>query len=94
MFSSEDFREASISPSSLTASGGVFDDCFFGLVGRVFSPKPWPDAERDHDVVGVQRVRGMRGDRVKAETGEIDSDAAMAAVRVTDTMGESFFYEL
>ena len=91
MFSWEDFREVSISLSSSTSSGGVFEDCFFGLVGRVFSPKPWPEAERDHDVVGAQRVRGMRGDGIKPETGEIDSDAAMAAVRATETMVKAFY---
>lgn len=70
--------------ASSSFSGWGAGDDFFGL-GMVFSPKPWPDAERDH-AVGVQRARGMRGDGVKAETGEIVSDAAKAAVRATDTM--------
>lgn len=54
-----------------------------GLV-TVFSPKPWPDAARDHD--GGHRASGICGDGVKADIGEMASDAAIAAAREMETM--------
>ena len=55
--------------------------CLFGLATTVFSPKPLPDADSDdhddwHLTSGV-----LRGDGVKAATGEITSAAAIADVR-------------
>lgn len=54
--------------------------------GAFFSPKPLPDAERAHEEE-VHRVSGTIGDGVKDDTGErATSDAAMAAVRETETI--------